>query len=151
MSLSHPAPLAALAAVAVLALAACGSDQDPTIGGSPAATTTTAAAGTGQPATSTTAAPATTTTTAGRVITVTVQGGSVTAGGGRERVRLNEAVVLRVTSDAADEVHVHTYDLFAPVGPGQPAEISFVASIPGVHEVELERTHRRLLTLEVAP
>ena len=46
--------------------------------------------------------------------------------GGRRRpaatVQVGEKVRLRVESDVADEVHVHTYDLRADVGPGQPAD-----------------------------
>ena len=56
---------------------------------------------------------------------------------------------VRVTSDAADEIHVHGYDKTAPVAAGATAEVSFVANIPGVFEVEFERSHRLLFTLEV--
>ncbi len=58
-------------------------------------------------------------------------------------------MTIRVTSDVADEVHVHGYDRTVPVAAGQTAEVTFVASIPGVFEVELERIHRLLFTLEV--
>ena len=100
---------------------------------------------------STTVAGGTTTTTARgpRTIEVVVAGGDVVGGPRRETVALGEPVRLVVTADGDDEVHVHTYDLTAEVGPGRPAELTFNADIPGVHEVELERSHKRLLTLEV--
>lgn len=54
-----------------------------------------------------------------------------------------------VISDTAEEVHVHGYDIFADVGPGQPAAFSFVADIPGIFEVELEGSHELLVELLV--
>lgn len=136
------APLTVAVAV-LLASVACGDDTDDT--GSTTTTTTT---------TATTPATATTGPTApgdsGRLIEVVVRGGSVD-GGGRHRVDLNEAVRLRVTSDTDDEVHVHGYERRVEVRAGQAAELRFVADLPGVFEVELERSGRRLLDLEVRP
>lgn len=73
------------------------------------------------------------------------------SGPGRQKVRLNDRVTLRVTSDVADEIHLHTYEKKADLSPGKTVEISFVANIAGVFEVELEKSGRQLLTLEVAP
>jgi hypothetical protein len=126
----------ALAAVLAAGLAGCGGDDEGT-------TVTTVA---GVP--STALAPAT--TLAARLVDVVVRGRSVD-GGGRHQVPLNERVRLRVTSDVDEEVHVHGYNHRFAVGPGGPAEITFIASLPGVFEVELEKTHRRLLDLEVRP
>ena len=112
----------------LLALAACGSGDSPTIAG-PESTTTT--------------------TNTGTVLAVTVRGGSVVEGASRQRATLNQPVTIRVTSDAADEVHVHGYDKRVEVAPGRTAELTFVANIPGVFEVELERSHKLLFTLEV--
>ncbi len=143
---------AALAAAALLVLAACGDDEDsPTVVGgqssttvAPATTPTTVAGA----ATTTTAAPAST-TTAATVLAVTVRGGQVVDGASRQRATLNQPVTIRVTSDRADHVHVHGYDKFADVGPGKAGEVTFVANIPGVFEVELEDSRRLLFTLEV--
>jgi hypothetical protein len=49
----------------------------------------------------------------------------------------------------ADEVHVHGYDLTAALTPGQPTELTFAATIPGVFEVELHDAGTVLLTLQV--
>jgi hypothetical protein len=127
----------ALAAGLVLALAGCSRNEENT-------TATTLAA----PPPSTVPAP--TTTLAARLLDVVIRRGSV-EGGGRQTVTLNERVRLRVTSDAAEEVHVHGYEHRFQVGPTGPAEITFIANLPGVFEVELEKTHRRLLSLEVKP
>ncbi|MGI8808949.1 MAG: hypothetical protein ACR2KK_14135 [Acidimicrobiales bacterium] len=120
-----------LVVVVVLALAACGAGDSPTIGG---------------PGSST---PASTAAPAGTVLAVTVRGGSVVDGASRQRATLNQPVTIRVTSDAADEVHVHGYDKRVEVAAGRTGEVTFVANIPGVFEVEFERSHKLLFTLEV--
>ncbi len=93
--------------------------------------------------------PPSTTTDPGRTIDITFSGGQVAGGPRRETVRLGEKVRLRVASDVADEVHVHTYDLRADVVPKEVTEVEVTAAIPGRHEVELERSSKLLLTLEV--
>ena len=125
---------ASVAFTALLALSACGGGDDPAV--APSGTTPTSAAG----------AP---TTTAATVLAVTVRGGTVAEGAARQRATLNQPVTIRVTSDAADEVHVHGYDKRVQVAAGSTAEVTFVANIPGVFEVEFERSHRQLFTLEV--
>ena len=121
----------------------------------------TACAGTAAPeaATPTSAAPSTSTASpsetsaaaspAGQRIEVQVTGGQVSGDTGRVPVSSGEQVTLVITSDAADEVHVHGYDLTAALSPGQPAELTFDATIPGVFEVELHEAGTLLLTLQV--
>ena len=58
---------------------------------------------------------------------------------------------LLVTSDVADEVHVHGSNLSKPVGSGKPARISFKAVIEGIFEVELEELAVPIAKLEVRP
>lgn len=77
-------------------------------------------------------------------------GGQVTGDTGRLKVSVGQSVTLRVTSDTADEVHLHGYDLKATVAPGQPAEITFDATIPGVFEIELENSGTALASLQVS-
>jgi hypothetical protein len=79
-----------------------------------------------------------------------VTGGQVSGDGGRVPVAVGEQVTLAITSDTADEVHVHGYDLTADLVPGTPAEITFPATIPGVFEVELHEAGTVLLTLQVS-
>ena len=55
-----------------------------------------------------------------------------------------------VTSDTAEEVHVHGYDILKAVSGGHPAHFAFTAEIPGVFEVELEGSGRLLLQLEIS-
>lgn len=89
------------------------------------------------------------TTTDAMVIDVDVTGGEVT-GGGRQQVDLGETITIRVTSDVADHIHLHGYDVLADVGAGETAELTFDATIPGVFEVELEDARIPLLDLEIS-
>ena len=82
-------------------------------------------------------------------IEVTVAGGKASGHTGRVSVAVGTSVTLVVTSDAADEVHVHGYDKEAELSPGQPAEIRFDATIPGVFEVELHEAGTLLCELQV--
>jgi plastocyanin len=88
-------------------------------------------------------------TPAGQRIEVQVSGGEVSGDTGRVPVAAGEHVTLVLTSDVADEVHVHGYDLEAEMSPGQPTEIAFDATIPGVFEVELHEAGTQLLSLQV--
>ena len=121
-------------------------------------TTTTAAGGAGD--TTTTAAEGTPTSAApvaggdepgDGVIELTITGGNVEGGVRREQVKQGAQVTIRVTSDVADELHVHTYDLTLDLVPGQSGDLTFLAKVPGVFEVELEDRHKKVLELEVRP
>jgi hypothetical protein len=85
-----------------------------------------------------------------RTIEVSYAGGQVTGTSGREEVRLGEQVVLRITSDVPEQVHVHGYDLEGDVPAGGTADIAVTASIPGVFEVELHESGKVLYQLRVA-
>jgi hypothetical protein len=131
-------PIRSAAVALLLLLAACGGDDDsPTVTpGASGASTSTSAGSTGG------------TGAAATVLSVTVRGGSV-EGASRQRATLNQPVTIRVTSDVAEQVHVHGYDKIFDVAAGRTGEVTFVANIPGVFEVEFERSHKVLFTLEV--
>jgi hypothetical protein len=54
-----------------------------------------------------------------------------------------------VTSDVADEVHLHGYDIEKELSPGTPVTLQFDATIAGVFEVELHEAGTVLLRLQV--
>lgn len=111
------------------------------------ATTTTVADGT----TSTSEPTPTTSTVAEDPYTfdIVIEGTEVT-GGGRLSVPLGETVTLRFTSDVADEVHIHGYDIFVELQPGETVEESFTADIPGVVEIETHHGGLILANLEAS-
>ncbi|WP_347059743.1 hypothetical protein ABC795_04665 [Blastococcus sp. HT6-30] len=117
----------------------------------PAEEATATPGSTGSPATAG-SAPSTTgpAEATGQRLEVRVAGGQVTGDNGRVPVALGEPVSVVVTSDAPDEAHLHGYDVTADLAPGQPAELAFDATIPGVFELELHDAGTVLLTLQVS-
>lgn len=85
-----------------------------------------------------------------QTIMVDVAGGAPVGGVQRVEVDLGSVVALMVTSDIAEEVHVHSYDILRAVSAGNPAHFAFTAEIPGVFEVELEGSGQLLLQLEIS-
>jgi hypothetical protein len=138
--------LGALLLAAPLALASCGGDDE----GSPTTETTTTTTTT---ETTTTAPPPPPPPPppGPREVRVRVVGGAPQGGIVRTSVDQGDQVVVVVTSDVPDHVHVHGYDLFRDVGPGMRARIRFRATIPGRFVVELEDRHAPIAELTVNP
>jgi len=126
-----------------LALASCGGDDD--------AKTTTLT----QPTIPTTTDATTTTTTTTTevelptIVRVRVVDGAPTGGIVRKAVDKGDRVVLVVTSDVADHVHLHGYDIMRDVAAGGTARIRFRATVPGRFEVELEDRGAQIADLTV--
>lgn len=84
-------------------------------------------------------------------LVVTIRGGEPVDGIVRAEAHEGEPVVIVVRADAADEVHVHGYDLTADVAPGKPVRIEFAANLNGRFEIELEGRHKQIAQLTVLP
>ena len=138
------APLAVAGVIAVVGLSACGGDDDT----STATTASTAASQSTTTPPTTTAASTSTTGSERTTVVVGYAGGTIDSPNEVE-VKVGDEVIIRATSDVAEEVHVHTYDKHLDLAPGVPAELTFKADIPGVHEVELENAHKQLFRLRV--
>jgi hypothetical protein len=97
---------------------------------------------------------ATTTTARARLkpvrLSLQVRGGTV-SDVRHVTVERGRRVVVTVTADVEDEVHVHGYDLMREVAPGEPAQIAFRAAFAGRFEIELEDRGLPLAELEVEP
>jgi hypothetical protein len=83
------------------------------------------------------------------LISVSYANGQVTPKPASVKAKLGDKVVIEVTSDVVEEVHVHGYDKFADLEPGKTARVTFTADIPGVSEVELEDAGKLLFNLRV--
>jgi hypothetical protein len=86
-----------------------------------------------------------------KTISIAVVGAQPEGGIKRATVKKGDKVVLVVTSDVADEVHLHGYDLMKDVSAGGTVRIAFVASIPGRFEAELEDRGVQIADLTVNP
>ena len=84
-------------------------------------------------------------------IRITVKQGAVEGGLAHPTVKQGSRVVIRVTADVSDEVHLHGYDIARNVTPQTPAVISFTAKLPGRFEAELEGRKQQILELTVEP
>ncbi|GGK74578.1 hypothetical protein Sme01_34120 [Sphaerisporangium melleum] len=82
-------------------------------------------------------------------IAVTIKGRAVTPPPGRVEVAKGQKVKITVTSDVADEAHVHGYDKGADLQPGTPATIEFVADQTGLFEAETHEQELQLFQLVV--
>jgi hypothetical protein len=84
-------------------------------------------------------------------VSIVIRDGLPVGGIRRVTVARGRRVVLRVTSDVSDHVHVHGYDLMQDVGPGQPARIAFRATIPATVEAELEDRGVQIAAITAKP
>ena len=84
-------------------------------------------------------------------VRIAVRGGQVVGGPRAHSVPKGRRVVLIVSSNLADHVHLHGYDLMRDVAPGRPARIAFRARLAGRFEIELEDRRLPLGELEVRP
>lgn len=142
----------------VAVLAACGTQVEPEAATTPtSAAPTTAAPTTAAPTPgATTGAPVVTppstpaSPTADQTVSISVADGTVTPKAGRVKVVKGSTVAIVVTSDVAEEVHLHGYDKSIDLEAGRPGTLTFKANLAGVFEVELEESHKQLTQLQVS-
>ena len=136
--------LVAASTLASIAMVGCGSNDSES-----ASTDTTTTE------TTTTTATTTTTTTSEAEkpteVKVVVVNGSPQGGIVRATVDKDDRVVLVVTSDVADEIHLHGYDKAKDVTAGGTIRIPFKATIPGRFEAELESRGVQIAEISVEP
>jgi plastocyanin len=82
-------------------------------------------------------------------IKVSVSGGKVAPESSVHKVSRGQTVRLVVTSDKADELHVHGYDKSAELPAGTATTLEFPADQTGRFEVETHESGLQLLQLEV--
>jgi hypothetical protein len=82
-------------------------------------------------------------------IAVSISGGTVRTPSRRVTVRRGRVVRIVLTSDTAEEFHLHGYDRELELKPGVPGVLRFVADQPGVFEAELHGSGARVFELRV--
>lgn len=137
-------------ALAALSLAACGGGDDDTTS---AAAETTATAPSGDTGGGETTAPSTNTAdaTLERVPTIVVKNGEPVGGIQELEFDSGDQIRFKVSSDAAEEIHVHGYDIAKEVPAGGSVEFDFPAEIEGIFEAELEGLGVQIAELRVNP
>jgi hypothetical protein len=131
---------------AVLLLAGCGGSSDGSDAGEPAATTTTSAAP------SPSAAPSDEPSDAGVVVDIRIADGKATPQGDRVEATVGEPITLRITSDADEEIHVHSEPEHSyEVAPGDSVTETFTIDTPGQVAVEAHHLDVTIVQLVVRP
>jgi len=85
-------------------------------------------------------------------VTIDVEfvGGVVTRDSDRVEIAVGDVVEIVVSSDVAEEIHVHGYDVMMEIPAGGSATIRFTAEVPGIFEVELEGSGELLFELVIS-
>ena len=89
---------------------------------------------------------------AGPVVEITIARGTVTPTNATLTAKVGQPIMLRVNSDADDELHVHsTPDHEFEVTANPEQEFSFTVDVPGSVAVELHHLDRTVATIQVQP
>jgi hypothetical protein len=78
-----------------------------------------------------------------------VRGKQVTPAPSTVDLRVGESLTLTVTSDHADELHLHGFDIEKQLPAGQPVTVTLTGTQPGTYEVETHHPELRLLKIAV--
>jgi len=67
---------------------------------------------------------------------IDIRGAEVPGGPVEIHAKNGDTVVIIVSADAPDDIHLHGYDIEKPVEPGKPATFRFKANLEGEFEIE---------------
>jgi plastocyanin len=87
---------------------------------------------------------------------IEIRGGELVGGPQDIKVKNGDTVLIVVSADASDDIHLHGYDIEKKVEPGQPARFKFKANLEGQFEMESHKAEDEgreplLATLIVEP
>jgi hypothetical protein len=86
------------------------------------------------------------------VVDVTIAKGQVTPTNASLQAKVHQQITFRVSSDATDELHVHsTPDHKFQVAAAPNQTFQFSVDVPGNVEVELHHLDRTIATIQVQP
>ncbi|OMC38102.1 hypothetical protein A5740_03210 [Mycobacterium sp. GA-1841] len=84
------------------------------------------------------------------LIDVTIKGGEVTPTNERLQGKVGQPIVVRVNSDADDELHVHSNPEHSfKVEPRDGQQFQFTVDVPGVVDIELHHANRTIASVQV--
>jgi hypothetical protein len=87
----------------------------------------------------------------GKVPTIVIRNGEPVGGIKELEYSAGDEIRFEVSSDVADEVHVHGYDLMQDVPAGGTVSFDFLAEIEGIFEAELEGRKEQIAEITVNP
>ncbi len=86
------------------------------------------------------------------VVEVTIKGGEVNPTNAQLQAKTKEQIVVKVDSDAADELHVHSSPEHTFKIEAKPAQqFQFSVDVPGKVDIELHQLNKTIATVQVQP
>jgi sporulation-control protein spo0M len=86
------------------------------------------------------------------LIDVQIKGGEVTPTNQQLEAKVNQPIVVKVNSDVADELHVHsTPDHNFKIEAKPVQQFQFTVSVPGNVDIELHQLAKTIATVQVQP
>ncbi|MFZ1904160.1 MAG: cupredoxin domain-containing protein [Steroidobacteraceae bacterium] len=85
------------------------------------------------------------------VVDIVVHQGKRVSGPAVIKVQQGDEVTLHITSDTADEFHLHGYNLLVHLAPNRTATLHFAAKLAGRFTFELHKADVELGAVEVYP
>jgi hypothetical protein len=86
------------------------------------------------------------------LIDVSIKGGQVDPTNAQLEAKVNEPIVVKVDSDAADELHVHSSPEHTFKIEAKPAQqFQFTVGVPGKVDIELHQLGTTVATVQVQP
>lgn len=86
-----------------------------------------------------------------KVFDLVVQGRKLVSGPSTLSVKQGDSVVINITVDEDEELHLHGYDIHTDLEKGRQGSLSFVANTAGHFSYELEHSSTEIGALEVQP
>jgi sporulation-control protein spo0M len=84
------------------------------------------------------------------VIDVTIKGGEVTPTNAQLQAKVAQTIVVRVNSDAVDQLHVHSTPEHSFNVEAKPAQsFQFTVTVPGKVDIELHQLNKIIATVTV--
>lgn len=82
---------------------------------------------------------------------IVVKGKKIVFGSETIKVTEGDEITIKITSDEAEEFHVHAYDKSVELEPNKQVTLTFTANLTGRFPFELEESKTDLGALEVQP
>ncbi len=82
---------------------------------------------------------------------IEIRGGRPVGGVQELEFKVGDEVEIEIRSDAADEVHLHGYDITLPIPAGKPQTLTFEAELDGGYELESHVTGAPLANISIVP
>ncbi len=86
------------------------------------------------------------------MVEVLIAGGTVTPTNGQAQATVGKPIVLQVTSDVADQLHVHSIPEHTfNIEPRPDQSFEFTVDVPGQVDIELHDLNHTVVTIQVRP